>query len=76
MGIMRGADIMKPVITKISPKQAADIIDKRKPRGLFYMLENGRYIGIDNSTGDAWVEEFSNLRNCKRWLVYPSMTLD
>jgi len=27
------------------------------------------YIGIDNTHGDMWVEEFKSLATCKRWLV-------
>lgn len=26
------------------------------------------FIGIDNSTGDAWTEEFDNLEQCLNWL--------
>lgn len=34
------------------------------------MLETGvEYIGIDNSTGDAWTEEFPDLTECMMWLV-------
>ena len=60
-------------IKKIKPLQAKSIIDSRQPPGLFYSLNNGVYIGIDNSTGDAWTEEFPNLRKCKRWLRNPNL---
>ena len=55
-------------IEKISYEQAERIIDTRYPLGLFYVLRDGVYIGIDNSNGHAWTEEFPNLRKCKRWL--------
>ena len=60
-------------ILKISYEQAGRIIDTRDPLGLFYVLEAGAYIGIDNSNGQAWTEEFPNLRKCKRWLRYPNI---
>ena len=59
---------MKPTIKKISSEQAGRIINTRYPLGLFYVLNQGAYVGIDNSTGHAWTEEFPNLRKCKRWL--------
>jgi len=44
-----------------------------KPYGLFYLLDKNEgkkiYIGIDNTHGDMWVEEFKSLATCKRWLV-------
>jgi hypothetical protein len=58
-------------IKKITTEQAASVIETREPLGLFYVLENGIYIGIDNSSGDAWTEEFSGLRKCRRWLRDP-----
>lgn len=46
------------------------IINRRLPHGVFYCKEaNGTYVGIDNRTGDAWVEEFDFLEPCLRWLV-------
>ena len=55
-------------IKKISNEQAENIIDNRQPLGLFYTIIGGLYIGIDNSTGEAWTETFSNLKKCKQWL--------
>lgn len=63
----------KPIIQKITFMQAERIIDIRDPLGLFYVLDAGVYIGIDNSTGDAWTEEFPDLRTCKRWLSNPNL---
>ena len=60
-------------IQKTSHEQAERIIDTRSPLGLYYVLEAGTYIGIDNSNGQAWTEEFPNLRKCKRWLRDPNI---
>jgi DNA uptake protein ComE-like DNA-binding protein len=55
-------------IKKVTLAEASAIIESRKPKGMFYTIENGLYIGIDNRTGDAWTEEFKSLSSCKRWL--------
>lgn len=42
---------------------------KYEPRGLFYLRDGNKVIGIDNSTGHAWTEEFDSVDQCKRWLM-------
>lgn len=54
---------------KISRSDASWIIGKRKPLGLFYTVESELFIGIDNSTGEAWTEEFKSEEECIRWLI-------
>jgi hypothetical protein len=61
------------MIRKIKPFYATVIINTRRPLGLFYHLNRGTYVGIDNSKGHAWTEEFPNLRQCKKWLRDPAM---
>ena len=40
-----------------------------RPLGAFYTCEtNGRFTAIDNTTGDAWTEEFESLADCLRFL--------
>ena len=67
-------------IKKVTLKEADKIINNREPEGLFYIkikhycpaeenLRTTRYIAIDNRTGEAWTEEFSTLRSCKKWLL-------
>lgn len=65
--------MIKNAIRKITPEQAYAVIDTRLPLGLFYVLESDTYIGIDNSNGQAWTEEFPNLRMCKHWLRHPNI---
>lgn len=62
-------------IKEITSEQASVVIDTREPLGLFYLLDDGVHIGIDNSTGDAWTEEFPNLHQCKKWLINPSLSV-
>lgn len=53
---------------KISNKLAEKIIETGKPLGKFYTFENGIFVGIDNSTGDVWVEDFFKKEECLNWL--------
>lgn len=53
----------------VNQKEAIEIIEHRGRRGLFIQENGATYIGIDNSTGDAWVEEFPDLLECLMWLA-------
>lgn len=53
---------------EVTKDVAHSIVNNFKPLGRFYMKDNGVYIGIDNSTGDCWVEEFKNKNDCMNWL--------
>ncbi len=57
-------------IKEITQSEASEIIDKRKPKGLFWLKENGFYVAIDNSTGDAWTEAFKTKKECFDYLIY------
>ncbi|WP_028306887.1 hypothetical protein [Desulfitibacter alkalitolerans] len=54
-------------IKKITSKEASQIIDTRKPLGKFYLIDKGIYVGIDNSSGDAWTEEFDSFEAMVKW---------
>lgn len=54
---------------KVSLEEAQHIIEKRRPIGLFYHEDGNTYVGIDNSSGDAWVEEFQSIEECINWLL-------
>lgn len=53
----------------VSREEALEIIEHRGRRGLFVQETGDKIVGIDNSTGDAWVEEFTNLTECLMWLA-------
>ena len=55
-------------IRRVDNKLANEIIKGRYPRGRFYTIDKGKYIGIDNETRDAWTEEFENFDQCLGWL--------
>ena len=44
------------------------VIDLRTPSGLFLTKEGRKWVAVDNTTGDAWTEEFSRKRQAVRWL--------
>lgn len=52
----------------ISSKEAEEIIEKSVPKGKFLKFTEHGYLGIDNTTGDAWTEHFDNLIKCVKWL--------
>jgi hypothetical protein len=55
-------------IKRVTNIEADKIIETRKPVGLFYVQTEKRTIGIDNSTGEAWTEEFETKEKCIEWL--------
>jgi len=34
----------------------------------YITVDGNRFIAVDNSTGDAWTEEFSNMKDAIDWL--------
>lgn len=57
----------------VSAAEMSKVIDARRSnRGLYLSLEsdgiNIVLVACDNSTGDAWVEEFYSTKDAVRWL--------
>ena len=52
----------------VCPEKVLDMIDFRTPLGLFLTKEGRKWVAVDNTTGDAWTEEFSRKRQAVRWL--------
>lgn len=66
-------------IQEISRNKLDEIIDNRDEMenyGLFYALDGDKVIAMDNTTGEAWTEEFSSVENAKKWLSDSSLTVD
>ena len=54
--------------------KAAQIVDgwcngEKTPRGKWICKDGEKYIGIDNSDGNCWVEEFDTALECIKWLT-------
>jgi hypothetical protein len=56
------------VIKIITPEKADQVIETRKPYGSFIVLEEGGFTGIDNTAGEAFTEDFKDLKNCLAYL--------
>ena len=61
------------VIKEINAVEAFDIIydPLNAEPGLFLHKdkEANRYVGIDNTTHEAWVEDFTTRKKCVDWLI-------
>ena len=55
-------------IQRVSPERLRQIIERYAPRGLFLAKEGRTWVAVDNTTGDAWTEEFYRKRQAIRWL--------
>ncbi len=61
-------------IETVSIEKIDEIIKKRKPQGLFLAREprgtrKRMFIAVDNSTGQAWTEEFEKYTEARKWLI-------
>lgn len=57
-------------ILEITSQDATRIIQNPYEAGeqLYWLKDGDKYVGIDNSTHDAWTEEFDTKQDCIRWL--------
>lgn len=45
-----------------------DNMGEEHTKGLYYRVNGDVIVGVDNSTNDAWMEEFDYVVKCKAWL--------
>ena len=55
-------------IQRVSSAFLGRVIEQRTPYGLFLTKEGRKWVAVDNTTGDAWTEEFSRKHQAIRWL--------
>lgn len=55
-------------ISEITKEMAKEIIDTRKPLGAFWLKDGDSFVAIDNTTGDAWTEDFTEYESCIKFL--------
>lgn len=56
-------------VIEVGRHQAKKIIIVRHPIGKYWLIDVcGKFVGIDNSKGDAWTEEFDTKHECLDWL--------
>lgn len=57
------------MIEIIGPEKADSIIETRKSYGRFLILNRDKtFTGIDNLDGEAFTEDFKDLKNCLAYL--------
>lgn len=55
--------------TALQMLSSGEITGTYKPVGRFIHKDGKKFVGIDNSDGDAFVEEFITEAGCVQWLV-------
>ena len=55
-------------IHRVSPENMLNVMDFRTPLGLFLTKEGRKWVAVDNTTGDAWTEDFARKHRATRWL--------
>src|SRR5699024_7529018 len=45
-----------------------DNMEEEHTKGLYYHVDDDVVLGVDNSTNEAWTEEFDHVVKCKAWL--------
>lgn len=55
-------------IKRVSIRKIGKIIERYQPYGRFLAKDGSRWVAVDNSTGDAWTEDFNSKRDAVRWL--------
>lgn len=55
-------------IKEITKGEAFKIIETKEPEGLFWLIDGDTFIAIDNSRGEAFVEEFQDTEEGLQWL--------
>ena len=56
-------------IQKLTREEMLKVIDTRNPIGKFYRIEGKTIVAVDNSTGDAWTEEFKDFEAFLLWIT-------
>ena len=56
-------------IREISPGEMGEVIRNYNPRGLFLTKEGGGWVACDNTSGDAWTEDFGTRAEAVGWLA-------
>jgi rubrerythrin len=64
-------------IVEINAQAAKQIIESRHPLGKFIATDGrGTYTAIDNTTGEAFTEDFDTRDEAENWLSYAGITTD
>ena len=53
----------------VTPNLLQSAIARRTPPGLYLGREGRRWVAVDNSTGEAWTEDFERIDAAICWLL-------
>ncbi|WP_263117568.1 hypothetical protein [Bacillus subtilis] len=66
-------------LQQVTYETAIEIVHERKPIGKFFAMKQTIYgpiwTGIDNSSGNAWIQDFRKEEKCKEWLADKQLTV-
>ena len=55
-------------IQRADPEQLLAVLQHHMPKGSFLTWEDTVWVTVDNTTGEAWTEEFLSENHAVRWL--------
>src|SRR5699024_772143 len=55
-------------VNKAAMDYVIDHKEKEQAEGLYFCVDGDVVVGVDNSTNEAWTEEFDHIVKCKAWL--------
>lgn len=64
-------------IRMVNTDEAKRILEEKEPKGLFWTISSGMYVGIDNISGNPFTQRFRNKEECFQYLKdHSSKSLD
>ncbi|WP_088051886.1 LPD25 domain-containing protein [Virgibacillus dakarensis] len=55
-------------VNKTAKEYVIDNKEEEHTKGLYYLVDGNAVVGVNNSTKEAWTEEFDHIVKCKAWL--------
>lgn len=63
-------------VNKEAMDYVIDNMEEEHTKGLYYLVDGDAVVGVDNSTNEAWTEEFDHIVKCKAWLKGYDLDID
>lgn len=63
-------------VNKAAMNYVIDHKEEEYTKGLYFCVDGDAFVGVDNSTNDAWTEEFDHIVKCKAWLKRYDLDID
>src|SRR5699024_5159084 len=63
-------------VNKAAMDYVIDHKEKEQAEGLYFCVDGDVVVGVDNSTNEAWTEEFNHVVKCKAWLKRYDMDIE